>query len=161
MLVLARKPSEAIKIGDQIIVKVIAIRGGQVKLGIEAPAGVRVIRTDSHPPTGALNHRAGNSPGGSHPGDRAVSEGNSHGTPFSNGGPEHPAAGEHLAAGKDAAAGEHSAAAERSAAGEAPTVGEHQAADEHSAAEEQPHPLHPPDANEGNGSESGSSEVQR
>jgi len=48
MLVLARKPSEAIKIGDDIIIKVIAIRGGQVKIGIDAPPGVRVIRTDSH-----------------------------------------------------------------------------------------------------------------
>ncbi len=47
MLVLARKPSEAIKIGDDIIIKVIAIRGGQVKIGIDAPPGVRVIRTES------------------------------------------------------------------------------------------------------------------
>lgn len=100
MLVLARKPSEAIKIGDEIIVKVIAIRGGQVKLGIEAPAGVRVIRTDSHPPNGAPDHRAGSCPGGSHPGDRVVSEGNSHGAPQPNGGPEHPATGEHPAAGE-------------------------------------------------------------
>ncbi len=46
MLVLSRKPSEAIKIGDDILVKVIAIRGGQVKLGIEAPQGIRVMRTE-------------------------------------------------------------------------------------------------------------------
>jgi carbon storage regulator len=46
MLVLSRKPAEAIKIGDDIIVKVIAIRGGQVKLGIEAPQGIRVTRTE-------------------------------------------------------------------------------------------------------------------
>jgi carbon storage regulator len=48
MLVLSRKPSEAIRIGDDIIIKVIAIRGGQVKLGIEAPQGVRVMRTEPH-----------------------------------------------------------------------------------------------------------------
>ncbi len=48
MLVLSRKISEAIKIGDNIVVKVIAIRGGQVKLGIDAPPGVRVIRTEPH-----------------------------------------------------------------------------------------------------------------
>jgi len=48
MLVLARKASEAIKIGDAITVKVIAIRGGQVKIGIEAPSGVRIIRVDTH-----------------------------------------------------------------------------------------------------------------
>jgi len=100
MLVLARKPSEAIKIGDEIIVKVIAIRGGQVKLGIEAPAGVRVIRTDSHPPNGALNHRTGSYSGGFHPGDPAVNEGNSHSTPLLNGGPELPATGAHPAAGE-------------------------------------------------------------
>lgn len=171
MLVLARKPSEAIKIGDEIIVKVIAIRGGQVKLGIEAPAGVRVIRTDSHPPNGALNHRPGYSPGGCHPGDRAVSEGNSHGAPLPNGGPEHPAAGEHPgaeghpAAVKDAAAAEHSAAGEHSTAGGHPTAGEHPAAGEQPAAEEHSaageHSLRLPDANGVNGSESGSSDVQR
>jgi carbon storage regulator len=49
MLVLARKASEAIKIGDAITVKVIAIRGGQVKIGIEAPSGVRIVRVESHP----------------------------------------------------------------------------------------------------------------
>jgi carbon storage regulator CsrA len=46
MLVLSRKPTEAIKIGEDILIKVIAIRGGQVKLGIEAPQGVRVMRTE-------------------------------------------------------------------------------------------------------------------
>jgi carbon storage regulator len=46
MLVLSRKPAEAIRIGDDILVKVIAIRGGQVKLGIEAPQGIRVMRTE-------------------------------------------------------------------------------------------------------------------
>jgi carbon storage regulator CsrA len=51
MLVLARKASEAIRIGDDITVKVIAIRGGQVKIGIEAPSGIRIIRIDARPPT--------------------------------------------------------------------------------------------------------------
>ena len=46
MLVLSRKPAEAIRIGDDILIKVIAIRGGQVKLGIEAPQGIRVMRTE-------------------------------------------------------------------------------------------------------------------
>ena len=46
MLVLSRKPAEAIRIGDDILIKVIAIRGGQVKIGIEAPQGVRVMRTE-------------------------------------------------------------------------------------------------------------------
>jgi len=74
MLVLARKPSEAIKIGDSIIVKVIAIRGGQVKLGIEAPAGIRVIRTDSHPPAGMHNNAAADTSSGAPPGVAAAHE---------------------------------------------------------------------------------------
>jgi carbon storage regulator len=49
MLVLARKATEAIKIGDDITVKVIAIRGGQVKIGIEAPSGVRIVRIETRP----------------------------------------------------------------------------------------------------------------
>jgi carbon storage regulator len=44
MLVLARKSSEIIRIGEDIIIKVISIRGGQVKIGIEAPKGIRVTR---------------------------------------------------------------------------------------------------------------------
>jgi carbon storage regulator CsrA len=54
MLVLSRKPAEAIKIGDDILVKVIAIRGGQVKLGIEAPQGIRVMRTEPRAGTGPI-----------------------------------------------------------------------------------------------------------
>ena len=44
MLVLTRKRDEAIKIGDEIIIKVIQTGRGTVKLGIEAPAHVRVLR---------------------------------------------------------------------------------------------------------------------
>ena len=46
MLVLARKSKEIIRIGDNITVKVISIRNGQVKLGIEAPREVKVHRGD-------------------------------------------------------------------------------------------------------------------
>lgn len=44
MLVLTRKPAEMIKIGDNIVVKVIKTARGTVKIGIEAPDDVRVIR---------------------------------------------------------------------------------------------------------------------
>lgn len=44
MLVLARKRGETIQIGDSTIVKVLRVEGGRVKLGIEAPAEVRVRR---------------------------------------------------------------------------------------------------------------------
>ncbi|MCX7984372.1 MAG: carbon storage regulator CsrA [Bacteroidetes bacterium] len=44
MLVLARKVNESIRIGDKIVVKVLSIQEGQVKLGIEAPKNVEILR---------------------------------------------------------------------------------------------------------------------
>jgi carbon storage regulator len=44
MLVLTRKRAETIQIGDQIFIKVIRTGRTSVKIGIEAPANVRVIR---------------------------------------------------------------------------------------------------------------------
>jgi len=46
MLVLTRKRDEAIKIGDEIIIRVIHTSKGTVKLGIEAPAHIRVLRAE-------------------------------------------------------------------------------------------------------------------
>ena len=44
MLVLTRKCDETIKIGEDIIIKVIQTGRGTVKLGIEAPSCIRVLR---------------------------------------------------------------------------------------------------------------------
>ncbi len=44
MLILTRKCNEQLIIGDQIVVTVVAIRGGRVRLGIEAPANASVQR---------------------------------------------------------------------------------------------------------------------
>lgn len=44
MLVLTRKKSQLIQIGDNIVIKVIRTGPGTVKLGIEAPSHVRVMR---------------------------------------------------------------------------------------------------------------------
>jgi carbon storage regulator len=44
MLVLTLKEGEKILIGDKITVKVVEIRGTQIKLGIEAPDDVLVLR---------------------------------------------------------------------------------------------------------------------
>lgn len=44
MLVLTRKHNETIKIGEDILIKVIQTGRGSVKLGIEAPAHIRVLR---------------------------------------------------------------------------------------------------------------------
>ncbi|MDA1231454.1 MAG: carbon storage regulator [Planctomycetota bacterium] len=53
MLVLTRKAAETIRIGNDIVVKVIKTAKGTVKIGIEAPANIRVMRgelvEDVHP----------------------------------------------------------------------------------------------------------------
>ena len=46
MLVLSRKKTESIMIGDHIEVKILAIEGDQVKLGIVAPKSVKVHRSE-------------------------------------------------------------------------------------------------------------------
>lgn len=46
MLVLNRKVGESVKIGNDIEVKVVAIEGGQIKLGIEAPRDVDIHRQE-------------------------------------------------------------------------------------------------------------------
>jgi carbon storage regulator len=62
MLVLCRRLGETILIADNIRVKVISIRGGNVGLGIEAPRSVEVNREEV-----AARRRADSSPGGSGP----------------------------------------------------------------------------------------------
>ena len=44
MLVLTRKAKETIQIGDDIVIKVIKTAKGTVKIGIEAPDDIRVMR---------------------------------------------------------------------------------------------------------------------
>jgi carbon storage regulator len=46
MLIFTRKVDEAVVIGDHIKVKVIKIRGKQVRLGIEAPPGLLILREE-------------------------------------------------------------------------------------------------------------------
>lgn len=46
MLVLTRKRSEMIQIGENIFVKVIQTGHSTVKIGIEAPSDVRVLRAE-------------------------------------------------------------------------------------------------------------------
>ena len=50
MLVLSRKESQRIKLGDSIVVTVVRVSGDKVRLGIEAPADLIVLREelDSH-----------------------------------------------------------------------------------------------------------------
>lgn len=58
MLVLSRKISEAIQIGADIEVKVIAVEGDQVKLGIEAPKHIDIHRKEIYLTIQEENNRA-------------------------------------------------------------------------------------------------------
>jgi len=48
MLILTRKVGESIMIGDSIEVKVLGIRSGQIKIGVEAPKDITVHREEIH-----------------------------------------------------------------------------------------------------------------
>jgi carbon storage regulator len=51
MLVLTRKISESILIGRDIRITVLAISGGKIKIGIEAPDQVDIVRLELLPTT--------------------------------------------------------------------------------------------------------------
>lgn len=44
MLVLTRKNQEQIRIGDNITISILKVKGNSVRVGIEAPRDIRVIR---------------------------------------------------------------------------------------------------------------------
>jgi len=46
MLVLTRKSGESLIIGETIAVTIIEVRGGQVKIGVEAPREIAVYRKE-------------------------------------------------------------------------------------------------------------------
>lgn len=46
MLVLSRKPGEALLIGDDVEVVILGIEGDRVKLGIQAPKQIDVVRKE-------------------------------------------------------------------------------------------------------------------
>jgi carbon storage regulator len=46
VLMLTRRVGEAIDIGNDIVVKVVAVYGNQIRLGIEAPKEVVVVRSE-------------------------------------------------------------------------------------------------------------------
>ncbi|MFO0883206.1 MAG: carbon storage regulator [Pirellulales bacterium] len=55
MLVLSRKETERIRLGDSIVVTVVRVSGDRVRLGIEAPPDVLVLRDE-------LDQREGTAP---------------------------------------------------------------------------------------------------
>lgn len=58
MLVLSRKKDESIMIGDQIEIKILAVEGDQIKLGIIAPKTVKVHRSEVFEAIQAQNKEA-------------------------------------------------------------------------------------------------------
>jgi len=58
MLILTRKLGENIRIGDRIKVAILDIKGGQVKLGIDAPPEIAVHREEIYERIREENERA-------------------------------------------------------------------------------------------------------
>ncbi|TFC96627.1 MULTISPECIES: carbon storage regulator CsrA [Cryobacterium] len=46
MLVLTRKQGEKILIGDDIVITVLDVRGDSIRIGVDAPRGVRIQRDE-------------------------------------------------------------------------------------------------------------------
>jgi carbon storage regulator len=66
MLVLTRKIGERIRIGDTVTVQVLEVRGTQVRLGVEAPADVRIFREEIYQPQGEPSPNGAGDLNGSH-----------------------------------------------------------------------------------------------
>ena len=54
MLVLSRRESQCIKLGDEIVVTVVRLSGDKVRLGIQAPADMVVLRGELEPFSGVV-----------------------------------------------------------------------------------------------------------
>lgn len=62
MLVLSRKQQQQIQISDRITVTILRVKGQTVRLGIEAPEGIRILRSEIADPgqrRGAPTHAPG------------------------------------------------------------------------------------------------------
>ncbi len=59
MLVLSRKPGERIVIGAGIEIAIVEVRGGRVRIGVEAPDDVRIQRIAIPDETGFASRTGG------------------------------------------------------------------------------------------------------
>lgn len=55
MLVLSRKESQRIRLGDSIVITVVRVAGDKVRLGIEAPRDMIVLRDELEPLAGKFS----------------------------------------------------------------------------------------------------------
>lgn len=46
MLILSRKPGEALTVSNDIEIKIIEVSGDRVKIGISAPSDVKILRSE-------------------------------------------------------------------------------------------------------------------
>ena len=49
MLVLSRKTNESLLLGEEIVIKIISVSGDRVRIAIDAPIRVRVLRAELAP----------------------------------------------------------------------------------------------------------------
>lgn len=63
MLILSRKLDEAIWIGDNVKIKIMGIEKGTVKIGIEAPSDITILREELKEAVAKVNQEA-SSPAG-------------------------------------------------------------------------------------------------
>ena len=70
MLVLTRKLGEVIRVGDAVTVRVLEVKGNQVRLGVEAPAEIRIYREEVYRAIRKENEEAALQ--GTHPLDEAT-----------------------------------------------------------------------------------------
>ena len=46
MLILSRKETECIHLGDDIVVTIVRINGDKVRIGVQAPSDVKILRNE-------------------------------------------------------------------------------------------------------------------
>jgi len=46
MLVLTREPGQTLRLGDEVTLTILEVRGGRVRVGINAPQTIRVLRAE-------------------------------------------------------------------------------------------------------------------
>ena len=96
MLLLTRKLGENIRIGDDVKITIVEVKGNHVKLGIDAPPSVKVHREEIYERIQQENRRAALEAGGSAngpargPSGGSAPEAPSVAKPSGNGGPKGP-----------------------------------------------------------------------
>ena len=46
MLILSRRESERVHLGDDIVLTIVRVNGDKVRIGVEAPPHVKILRTE-------------------------------------------------------------------------------------------------------------------